>query len=47
MGYIIKCWIPVEAEDDQIYATFQEASADLEELKSMQPENVYEIEVEV
>jgi hypothetical protein len=44
MSYIIKCWIPIEPEDPKVYKTYEEAHSDLEQLESMQPENIYEIE---
>lgn len=48
MPYIIQVWIPVsEIEEPQKYETKDEAEADIESLKLMQPENVYQaVEVE-
>ena len=43
MSYMIKCWIPVEAEEPQIYDTVYNAEGDLREAKYMQPKNKYEI----
>jgi hypothetical protein len=44
--YKIKCWIPVEVEEDEdtIYPSLKEAEADKESMELMQPENIYEIE---
>ena len=44
MSYIIKCWIPIEPEDPEVYETYEEAHPDLEQLELMQPENIYKIE---
>lgn len=43
MPYIIKCWIPTEAEDPQIYYGMYDAQNDLIDAEDMQPENKYEI----
>jgi len=42
--YRIRCWIPVEAEDDQLYEGLEEATKDLQHLEFLQPENIYKIE---
>jgi len=44
MAWIIKAYIPVEPEDQEVYATREEAEKDIESLSLMQPENLYEIE---
>ena len=44
MAWIIKAYIPVEAEDPEVYATREEAEKDIESLSLMQPENIYEVE---
>jgi hypothetical protein len=44
MAWIIKAYIPVEAEDPEVYVTREEAEKDLESLSLLQPENIYEIE---
>ena len=44
MGWIIRAWIPVEVDDPITYATFDEAWDEIGQLKSMQPENKYEID---
>lgn len=43
MPYMIKCWIPTEAEDPQIFDTIYNAEGDLFQAEDMQPENKYEI----
>ena len=43
MPYMIKCWIPVEADEPQIYETEEEAGQDYEQAVLMQPENKYEV----
>ena len=43
--YTIQAYIPVgESEDETVYNSFFEAFMDIEELKFMQPENIYRIE---
>ncbi len=44
MSWIIKVYIPVDPEDQQVYDSREEAEKDLESLSLMQPENVYQIE---
>ena len=44
MPYVIKCWIPVDEEDPEIYETGVDAEEDLINLQDMQPENRYELE---
>ena len=44
MAWIIKSYIPVEAEEPEVYATKEDAEKDVESLSLMQPENIYEIE---
>ena len=41
MVWIIKCWIPIETEKDQTYATKEELDSTIESLRLMQPENRY------
>ena len=43
MPYTIKAWIPVEADEPDIYLTADDALSDLSEIRNMQPENIYEI----
>ena len=43
MPYMIKAWIPTEAEDPQIYDCMYDAQVDIGEVEDMQPENKYEI----
>ena len=43
MPYKIKCWIPIETEDPQIYSNIGNASEEYGQLEDMQPENKYEI----
>lgn len=42
MYYKVKTWIPVEAEDIEVYSDKGDAEVEAEELRSMQPENIYE-----
>lgn len=44
MAWIIRAYIPVEPEDPEIYATKEDAEKDVESLRLMQPENIYEVE---
>jgi formylmethanofuran dehydrogenase subunit E len=44
MAWVIKAYIPVEPDDPEVYATREEAEEDIESLRLMQPENIYEIE---
>ncbi len=47
MPWVIQVWIPAEMEEPQTYPTKQEADRDIESMKLMTPENVYEaVEVE-
>ena len=43
MPYIIKCWIPVEADEPEIYDSVYDGHTDLVDVKNMQPENKYQI----
>ena len=43
MPYMIKCWIPVDADEPQIYEEEEEAGLDYEQVVFMQPENKYEV----
>ena len=45
MKFKIKCWIPVDVEDeeDTIYDSEEEVRKDLDSMELMQPENIYEI----
>jgi len=42
MPYIIKCWIPVEAEKPDVYESEAMAEEECAQLQGMQPENRYE-----
>lgn len=44
MVWLIKAYIPAEPEDQEVYATREEAEKDVESLSLMQPENIYEVE---
>ena len=44
MRWIIKAYIPVEPDDPEIYTTKEKAEKDVESLRLMQPENIYEAE---
>jgi hypothetical protein len=41
--YSVRCWIPVECEDDELYDTLNEAVECKQQCKLMQPENHYQI----
>jgi len=43
MPFIIKVWIPIDAEDPQKYTSKQEAEDDIASMEIMQPENRYEV----
>ena len=42
--YRIRCWIPVEPDEEEYYATSEEAQRVLEHYRLLQPENIYRIE---
>ena len=44
MAWTIKCYIPVDCDDPELYPNREEAEKDLESLNLMQPENIYEVE---
>ena len=44
MAWTIRCYIPVDCDDPEVYATREEAEKDVESLSLMQPENIYEIQ---
>ncbi len=44
MAWEVKVYIPVDDEDGELYATKEEAETDVESLRFMQPENIYEVE---
>lgn len=44
MAWTIRCYIPVDCDNPEVYATREEAEKDLESLSLMQPENIYEVE---
>ncbi len=47
MPFVIQDWIPAEIEKPQTYLTKQDADRDIESMKLMTPENIYEaVEVE-
>lgn len=43
--YRIACWIPIEAEEREIYKSLEDARRDLEHYQALQPENIYKLEV--
>jgi len=43
MPYKIIAYIPVEADEPEIFKTYKEAKEEKEHLKFMQPENIYRI----
>ena len=44
MKYTVKAWIPVEADDPELYDTREEAEKAIADQLCMQPENKYEVE---
>ena len=44
MGWVIKVYIPVEIEEEQIFTSKEEAEKEVEHLSLLQPENIYEVE---
>jgi len=44
MAWTIKAYIPVESEEPETYEHRGDAENDLESLRLMQPENIFEIE---
>ncbi len=43
MPYKIIAYIPVEADEPEMFKTYKEAKEEKEHLKFMQPENIYRI----
>jgi len=44
MAYIVKCWIPVESEDEyEIFDHIDEANQECDDMTEMQPENIYQV----
>ena len=43
MPYKIVAYIPVEADEPEIFKTYKEAKEEKEHLEFMQPENIYRI----
>ena len=43
MSYKIKVWIPVEPDEPEIYERRLDALVDLQNMRFMQPENIYKI----
>ena len=43
MPYMIKCWIPVDADEPEVYGSLLKAGKDYDQVADMQPENHYEI----
>jgi hypothetical protein len=43
MPYKIRCWIPVDDDELETYRTRKEAKEDMDELRFLQPENIYRI----
>lgn len=41
--YRIDCWIPVEADDPEIYTSYKVAIHELKHCQLMQPENIYKV----
>lgn len=41
--YEIKCWIPVEPEENELYSNYQDVLVGIENMVYMQPKNRYEI----
>ncbi len=46
--YVVRVWVPVEAEDEEVYSSYKEACSTVESLSMMQPENIhYVIDLDV
>ena len=41
--YVIRVWIPVEEEEEEVYSSEEDALKAIESLSLMQPENLYEV----
>lgn len=41
--YCVRVWIPVGAENEEIYSSYEEASQVEQNLSLMQPENIYQV----
>lgn len=39
--YVVRVWVPVEMEDEEIYSSYEDARSVMESLSMMQPENVH------
>lgn len=39
--YVVRVWVPVEAEVEETYDSYEEACSVVESLSMMQPENIY------
>ena len=39
--YVVRVWVPVEMEDEEVYSSYEEACATVESLSMMQPENIH------
>ena len=44
MAWTIKAYIPVEPEDPEVFNRWEDAVINMESLRLMQPENIYQIE---
>lgn len=44
MSWIIKAYIPVEPEQPELFKQWEEAVVNLDSLRLMQPENIYQVE---
>ena len=41
--YCVRVWIPVDAENEEVYSSYEEASQVEQNLSLMQPENIYQV----
>jgi hypothetical protein len=44
MAWTIKAYIPVEPEEPEVYTRWEEAVVNMESLRLMQPENIYQVQ---
>lgn len=41
--YVVRVWVPVEEEVEEIYDSYEKACSVMESLSMMQPENIYDV----
>jgi len=43
MPFIVKCWIPVDADEHEVFDNLDDANSEQEHCAGMQSENIYEV----